>query len=87
VAFLLLVLNFFFLLILAAPSFPSIYKRFNSAKDWQKLIAGPQDRYTWLMMQLDRKQSRADQLKANQIRAIVLLIVGCIPLGVALVFR
>lgn len=87
VAFILLVLNFFFLLILAAPSFASIYKHFNSASDWQKLLAGPQARYTWLMMQLDRKQGRADQLKASQIRAIVLLIVGCIPLGVALVLR
>ncbi len=87
VAFVPLVLNFFLLLILASPSFGSIYKRYISASGWQRLIKGPQDRYTRLMMLLDRYSNRTDRLKAHQIRATVLLITGGIPLGIALVFR
>lgn len=80
-------LNFALLLLATSPSFSSIYKRYPSASDWQKLIQGPQDRYTKIMMLINRYGRRADWLKAYQIRATVLLFAGGIPLGVALVFR
>jgi hypothetical protein len=87
VAFVPLALNFFLLLLIASPSFGSIYKRYISASDWQRLISAPQDRYTRLMMLLDRYSDRTDRLKAHQIRATMLLITGGIPLGAALIFR
>ncbi len=87
VAFVPLLLNFLLLLVLASPSFGSIYKRYISASDWQRLLDGPQARYTEKMMLLDRYSARTDRLKAYQIRATTLLIMGAIPLGTALIFR
>jgi hypothetical protein len=80
-------MGFLLLLALAAPSFGSIYKRYNSSSTWQRLMRRPQDSYTKLMMLIDRYCDRTDWLKAHQIRATVLLSIGGILLGAALFFR
>ncbi len=87
VAFVPLALNFALLLFSATPPFSSIYKQYPSASDWQRLIRGPQDRFTRLMMLIDRYGQRADGLKAYQIRATVLLFAGGVPMGAALILR
>ena len=87
VAFLPLALNFFLLLILATPSFGSIYKRYITSSNWQRLLRGARNRYTKDMMLIDRYSERTDRLKGYQIRATTLLVLGGIPLGAALLFR
>lgn len=80
-------MGFLLLLALAAPSFGSIYKRYNSSSTWQRLMRRPQDSYTKVMMLIDRYCNRTDWLKAHQIRATVLVSIGGILLGTALFFR